>query len=173
MTFWWRKFIFVKQNYEIHNQKLLIIIIVFKQWKHYLKNNFHFIEMWFDHNNFRNFMKIKKLNQRQTRWIIKLIVYNFEIFHRFDFKNSANESFKRFDYKNVCFLNIKLLSTLKSKLTLTINDESLSQNKRKKTFFDYILTNVQFNAVDEFAESSQNKRKILIELISVFQLTEI
>ena len=45
MTFWSRKLISAKQNYEIHNQKLLIIIIVFKQWKHYLKNNFHFIEM--------------------------------------------------------------------------------------------------------------------------------
>ena len=151
----------------------MIIIIVFKQWKYYLKNNFYFIEIWFDHNNFRNFMKIKELNQRQARWVIKLIVYNFEIFHRFDFKNFANESFKRFDYKNVCFLNTKLLSTLQNKLTLTIDDESLSQNKRKKTFFDYILTNIQFNVVDEFAKSSQNKRKILIELIFVFQLIEI
>ena len=138
-----------------------------------MKNSFHFIEIWFDHKNFRNFIKIKKLNSWQTRWIIKLIVYDFEIFHRFDFKNFANESFKRFDYENVCFLNTKLLSTLQNKLTLTIDDESLSQNKRKKTFFDYILTNVQFNVVDEFAESSQNKRKILIELIFVFQLIEI
>ena len=70
-------------------------------------------------------------------------------------------------------MNIKLLSTLQNKLTLIIDDESLSQNKRKKTFFDYILTNVQFNVVDEFAESSQNKRKILIELIFVFQLIKI
>ena len=105
-------------------------------------------------------MKIKKLNQRQTRWIIKLIVYDFEIFHRFDFNNFANESFNRFDYKNVCFLNIKLLSTSQNNLTLMINDESLLQNKRKKMFFDYILTNVQINIVDEFAESSQNKRNV-------------
>ena len=81
--------------------------------------------------------------------------------------------FKQFDYENVCFLNIKLLSMLQNKLTLTINDNSLSQNKQKKTFFDYILTNVQINIVDEFETLSQNKRKILIETIFIFQLIEI
>ena len=113
------------------------------------------------------------MNQRQTDWIIKLIVYDFENFHPFDFKNFAHELFKQFDYENVCFLNIKLLSMLQNKLTLTINDNSLSQNKQKKTFFDYILTNVQINIVDEFETLSQNKRKILIETIFIFQLIEI
>ena len=45
MTFWSRKINSIKQNYETHNQKLLIIMNLFKQWKHYLKNNSYFIEV--------------------------------------------------------------------------------------------------------------------------------
>ena len=104
------------------------------------------------------------MNQRQTRWIIKLIVYNFKIFHRFDFKNFANELFKRFDYKEICSLNIKLLSILQNKLTLIINNNSLSQNKRKKRFSIIID--------DKFENLSQSKRKFLIKLVFVFQLIE-
>ena len=57
ITFWSRKLISTKQNYETHDQKLLIIITTFKQWKHYLENSAFSMKMWFDHNNFRNFMK--------------------------------------------------------------------------------------------------------------------
>ena len=39
------KIILTKQNYEIHDQKLLIIVQIFKIWKHYLKNNFETIEI--------------------------------------------------------------------------------------------------------------------------------
>ena len=54
--------ILAKQNYEIYDQKLLIIIVTFKQWKHYLKNSFYSIKMLFDHNNLKKLMIKKKLN---------------------------------------------------------------------------------------------------------------
>ena len=57
ITFWSRKLISTKQNYETHDQKLFIIITTFKQWKHYLENNALSMKMWFDHNNLRNFIK--------------------------------------------------------------------------------------------------------------------
>ena len=126
MTFWSRKMIFAKQNYEIYDQKFLTIIIAFKQWKHYLKNSFYSIKMLFDHNNLKKLMTKKKLNFKQTRWTQILIVYDFKIFHRSNVKNSADESSRRFDYKKVSSLNTKLLLTLQNKLMLSSNEESLT-----------------------------------------------
>ena len=133
MTFWSRKMILAKQNYEIYDQKFLTIIIAFKQWKHYLKNNFYSIEMLSDHNNLKKLMTKKKLNFKQARWAQILIVYDFEIFHRLNNKNSTNESLKRPDYEKISSLNIKLLSTLQNKLTLSLNEESLTQNEWKNS----------------------------------------
>ena len=62
MTFWSRKMILAKQNYEIYDQKFLIIIVAFKQWRHYLKSNFYLIKMLSDHNNLKKLMTKKKLN---------------------------------------------------------------------------------------------------------------
>ena len=118
--------IFAKQNYEIYDQKFLIIIIAFKQWWHYLKNSLYSIEMLFNHNNLKKLMKKRKLNFKQARWAQILIIYNFEIFHCSNNKNSINESFKRFDYERISSLNTKLLSMLQNKLTLSSNEKLLT-----------------------------------------------
>ena len=60
-----------------------------------------------------------------------LIVYNFEIFHQLNKINLTNESSKRFDYEKISSLNIRLLSTLQNKLTLSLLKNSITQNKRK------------------------------------------
>ena len=155
-----------KQNYKTHDQKLLIIINLFKQWKHYSKNNSYSIEIWCDHNNFKNFMRQKKLNFKQARWALKLIVYDFEIFHRSKIKNSTNESSRRSNYENISSLNMKLLSTLQNKLTLSSNEKSLTQNEREKsnvlTFKSNVL--IDITIVDE-RTLSQNKREMLKDLI--------
>ena len=125
--------ILAKQNYKIFDQKFLIIVAAFKQWKHYLKNSFYSIEMLFDHNNLKELMTKKKLNFRQTRWTQILIIYDFKIFHRSNDKNSANDSSRRFDYEKISTLNTKLLSTLQNKLTLSLNEELLMQSDRKNS----------------------------------------
>ena len=131
--FWSRKMISAKQNYEIYDQKLLIIITAFKQWKHYLKSNLYSIKMLSDHNNLKKLMTKKKLNFKQIRWAQILTVYDFKIFHRLNVKNSANESSRRFDYEKISSLNTKLLSTLQNKLTLSLNEKLLTQSKRKNS----------------------------------------
>ena len=62
IMFWSRKIIFAKQNYKIYDQEILIIIIAFKQWKHYLKNSFYSIEILSDHNNLNRLMIKKECN---------------------------------------------------------------------------------------------------------------
>ena len=53
--------ILVEQNYKIYNQEFLIIIIVFKEWKHYLKNNFYLIKILFDYDNLKKLIMKKKI----------------------------------------------------------------------------------------------------------------
>ena len=157
-----RKMISTKQNYKIHNQKLLIIVQAFKIWKHYLKNNFETIEIWLNHNNFRKFIKQKKLNFKQTRWTLTLIVYDFEIFHRSNKINSTNESSKRFNYEKISSFNIRLLLTLQNKLTLSLLKNSITQNKRKMSknliFESSIYTSNVVKIVRD-KTSSQNIKK--------------
>ena len=59
-----RKIILAETRYETHDQKLLTIIMTFKQWKHYLKNSRHFIIVLIDHNNLYYFMITTSLNRR-------------------------------------------------------------------------------------------------------------
>ena len=81
-----------------------------------------------DHNNLKELMTKKKLNFKQARWAQILTVYNFEIFYRSSDKNSANDSSRRFDYEKVSMLNTKLLLMLQNKLTLSSDEESLTQS---------------------------------------------
>ncbi len=66
-------------NYEIHNKKLLAIVNSFKQWRVYLKEFRHQIQVYTDHKNLLYFMITKVLNRRQIKWSKKLSSYNFQI----------------------------------------------------------------------------------------------
>ena len=125
--------ILAKQNYKIYDQKHLTIITVFKQWKHYLKNNFYSIEILSDHNNLKKLITKKELNLKQARWTQVLAAYDFENFYCSNNKNFANDSSKRLDYKKISLLKITLLLTLQNKLTLSSNEKSLTQNERENS----------------------------------------
>ena len=133
---------------------MLAIVTTFKQWKHYLKNNALSMKMWSNHNNFQNFMKQKKLNQRQARWTLTLTVYNFKIFYKSKKTNSADELSRRSNYEKTSTLNIKLLSSLQNKLAL-----SKSMRNFSKIFDDvFKIANVQRF---ESASNAKNSKKML------------
>ncbi len=94
IAFWFRMMIDVKRNYEMYDQKFLVIIVMFKHWWHYIENNYHTVEVLTNHNNLKSFMNVQKLNERQVRWIIRLLICNFEIAHRSEKINSINASLK-------------------------------------------------------------------------------
>ena len=50
-----------------------------------------------------------------------LAVYNFEIFHKLERTHSVNKSSTRLDYREILTLDIEFLSSLQSKLALSIN----------------------------------------------------
>ncbi len=67
IAFWFRMMIDVERNYETHDQKLLVIVAMFKHWWHYVKDSYHTVEVLTDHNNLKNFMNVWELNERQVK----------------------------------------------------------------------------------------------------------
>ena len=117
IAFWFRIMINVERNYETYDQKLLVIVAMFKHWWHYVKDNYHTVEVLTDHNNLKSFMNVQELNERQVKWIMRLLICNFEIAHRSEKTNLIDVSSKRSDYKNENIFANHLLLTLQRKLT--------------------------------------------------------
>ncbi len=72
-----RKLTDAELNYEIHDKKLLAIVDSFKQWRMYLKESRHQIQVYTDHKNLIYFMITKVINRRQIKWLKELSSYNF------------------------------------------------------------------------------------------------
>lgn len=117
-------------------------------------------------------MKQKELNSRQARWALKLVAYDFEIFHRAGKLNPADAPSRRPDYEGPSPLNIKLLSTLQNKLTLWISDELSQRGEEVMAAMapalriagvQVVIPRREVNAVPETAyDDSQRLMKTLI-----------
>ncbi len=120
----------------MHDKKLYIIVLNFKNWWYYLQSSKWFIYVIIDYNNLRYFMMMKKLNAWQMRWTEKLIMFDFHIKYCKDKLNSANASLKRF---NIMKLNDSkknndyFLSTLQNKLRNQKCQFKLLENKEVST----------------------------------------
>ena len=82
-----------------------------------------------------------------------MIAYDFEIFHKSEKINFADEPSRRLNYKKTSTLNIKLLSSLQNKLALLKSMRNFSE------ILDDVseITNVQ---KFEFASSAKNLKKM-------------
>jgi len=56
-----------KQNYEIHDKKMLAMIQCLEIWRHFLEDVEGKFEIWSDHKNLEYFMSNQKLNRQQAR----------------------------------------------------------------------------------------------------------
>ena len=68
-----------KQNYEIHNKEILVVIQCLKAWRYYLEKVKMEFEIWMDHKNLQYFMTSQKLNWRQAQWALYLLCFNFTL----------------------------------------------------------------------------------------------
>ncbi len=100
IVFYFRKMTFAKRNYEVNDQKMLIIVKVCKKWRHYIENVKHSIRMMIDHTNFKNFFINKVFNRKKIRWWKKLIELDLKIKYQFEKNNFADDSFRKRDYEN-------------------------------------------------------------------------
>ena len=88
-----------ERNYDVEKQEFFVIVEICKKWKHYVKNSKFFVRIIIDHVNLCTFLTIKTFNRRKTHWWKRLSNFDLKIKHKFDKKNSANESSRRQNYE--------------------------------------------------------------------------
>lgn len=69
-------------NYPIHDKELLVIILCFKAWRHYLEGARYAVRVITDHQPLIFFAQKRELTRRQARWSIFLQDFHFTIEHR-------------------------------------------------------------------------------------------
>jgi hypothetical protein len=74
-----------------------------------------------DHNNLKEFMNVKTLNERKIKWVMRLINFDFIIKHEFEKINFVDDSSKRLDYHDVNTKIIRLLFILLTKLRIVVS----------------------------------------------------
>ena len=75
----YRKIIPAKTQHKTHDTELLVIVEVFKTWRHYLKGCKYEAFILTNQNNLQQFINIKSLSFCQVRWAQELSRYYFRI----------------------------------------------------------------------------------------------
>jgi len=84
-----------ERNYKIHNKEMLAVVRCLEVWRHFLEEAAIKFEIWTDHKNLEYFMKVQKLNRRQTRWALYLSRFNFMLKHVLGSKMGKADSLSR------------------------------------------------------------------------------
>jgi len=136
--------------WNMHDKKLYVIVLDFKNWWHYLQSSKRLICMITNHNNLRYFMTTKKLNAWQMRWVEKLAAFDFHIKYHRDKLNSANALSRRL---NIMKLNDSeknndyFLSTLRNKLCNQKCQSELLKNEEVSTTIKLAALTMQLNDI--------------------------
>jgi len=148
MTYYFRKLLLAKQNYDIHDKKLLAIVAALKAWRIYIEEALE-LTILTDHKNLLHFITTKKLNKRQVRWFKKLRQYKFKILYILEKENDKVDALSR---RND---HMKTKKSFNQSILKINNDESLSINKHELNAILRILK-------DESEEFLIKKRKLQI-----------
>jgi len=70
-----------ERNYKIHDKEMLAVVRCLEVWRYFLEGTTTRFEIWTDHKNLEYFIKVQKLNRRQTRWALYLSRFNFTLKH--------------------------------------------------------------------------------------------
>jgi len=62
VAFYSKSLFSMERNYEIHDKEMLAIICALEEWRHFLEEATHLVEIWTNHKNLEYFMTAKKLN---------------------------------------------------------------------------------------------------------------
>ncbi len=136
--------------WNMHDKKLYIIVLDFKNWQHYLQSSKWFICVITNHNNLHYFMIMKKFNVQQMHWAEKLAAFNFHIKYRRDKLNSANVLSRRFNImklNNSKKNNDYFLSTLRNKLCNQKCQSELLKNEEVLTAIKLAALMMQLNDI--------------------------
>ena len=77
-----------------------MVIRRLENWEYLLDSAKFKFEVWTDHKNLEYFMKMQKLNQRQTCWSLYLLRFNFTLKHILDTKiGKVDELSRKLDWR--------------------------------------------------------------------------
>ncbi len=165
IVFYFKKMIFVERNYDVNDQKMLVIVKICKKWRHYIKNVKYFVRMMIDHVNIKNFFINKIFNRRKIRWWKKLTKFDLKIKYQFDKNNFANDSFRKQNYENEIANENKNNENLNLKEWILIESKNIltSKNEKKKNTYFFQLTNDRQFALSNANNNSSKTLKTIDE----------
>ena len=118
MAFYSKSLSSVEQNYEIYDKEMLAIICTLKEWRHFLKEATHLVEIWTDHKNLEYFMTAKKLNCCQACWSLHLARFDFLLHYHPERTMGKPDALSRradhgngaLDNENIVFLRLESIA---------------------------------------------------------------
>jgi len=145
-----RKLLLVEQNYDVHDKKLLAIVVFLKSWRVYIEK-LSKLTILTNHKNLVHFIIIKQLNRRQIRWLKRLKQYKFKIQYTLEKDNDRADALsRRSDH-------IKTKKSFNYSILKINKDESLLANKHELNATLRILR-------DDTKEFSIKKEKLQISI---------
>ncbi len=81
-------------NYEIYDKEMLVIIQCLKEWDAELRSVSSF-QICTNHKNLKYFITVRKLTERQMRWSLILLQYNFFILYLLSKQNERADALLR------------------------------------------------------------------------------
>jgi len=143
VVFWFCKMMLAEHNYDIENAEMLVIVMTFKQWWHYLKEVKHVITIIINHANLQMFITIKKLTCCHARWYEHLSEFDFKVIFRQEQLNLTDLTLRQSDYINKDLLMFEMLQlTLHSVLSdqTELSSETFLQNSIENLWLLAVLT---------------------------------
>jgi len=89
------KSIAVPLKYDVHDKEMVVIVICFQEWRHFLIGAPEEIVVFTDHNNLEYFNTTKLLNRREARWAEILSQFNFKMVNHPGEKNGKADALSR------------------------------------------------------------------------------
>ncbi len=177
VTYLSRKLLLVEQNYDVHDKKLLAIVVFLKSWRMYIEESSE-LTILTNHKNLVHFIIIKQLNRRQIRWLERLKQYKFKIQYILGKDNDRADALsRRSNY-------IKTKKSFNHSILKINKDESLLANKHELNATLRILRDdtkeflikkeklqISINKIDECIKEHHDKSlQEHLEVIKILQL---
>ena len=84
-----------ERNYKIYDKEMLAIVRCLEKWRYFLEGTVVKFEIWTDYKNLKYFIKVQKLNRRQTRWALYLSRFDFALKYIPETKIGKTDSLSR------------------------------------------------------------------------------
>jgi hypothetical protein len=181
IVFYFKKMIFAERNYEINDQKMLVIVKICKKWRHYIENVKHSIRVIIDHANFKNFFINKAFNRKKVEWWKRLIELDLRIKYRSEKSNLADDSSRKRDYEDEIAKKDKNNENLNFKKWILIENKNIlkskNEKKKKRTSFrrqtiDMYLCRMQTASRQRHSKQSTKRRETIISRTMIQQIAQ-